>query len=164
MLRPAPRSSSCSSRDHGRSAARASPAASAAGRKHGLERPTDNFIATRLLCTIQVGIVRSYLRAASEDCNPMSSGCIWPGVLRLAACCLIAVTTPMLFAQAASWPLGGPAFSASPGEISAAAAKIPPEKFADATVLFEEEKYQLDAAGRLTTHHRFIYRIETAAG
>jgi len=94
----------------------------------------------------------------------MSSGCIWPGVLRLAACCLIAVTTPMLFAQAASWPLGGPAFSASPGEISAAAAKITPEKFADATVLFEEEKYQLDAAGRLTTHHRFIYRIETAAG
>jgi tetratricopeptide (TPR) repeat protein len=71
---------------------------------------------------------------------------------------------PHLIAQVASWPLDGPAFSASPAEISASAAKISPEKFADATVLYEEEKYQIDASGRVTNTHRVIYRIETAEG
>ncbi|HUY80616.1 MAG TPA: DUF3857 domain-containing protein [Acidobacteriaceae bacterium] len=32
------------------------------------------------------------------------------------------------------------------------------------TVLYEEEDYKLDAAGRLTNTHRLIYRIETPAG
>jgi tetratricopeptide (TPR) repeat protein/transglutaminase-like putative cysteine protease len=67
-------------------------------------------------------------------------------------------------AQIAAWPLDGPAFSASPAAMQAAAAKIPAEKFADATVLYEEEDFTLDAAGRLTNTHRMIYRIETAAG
>jgi tetratricopeptide (TPR) repeat protein len=76
----------------------------------------------------------------------------------------LAAAAPLTRAQVAAWPLDGPAFSASPTEIQAAAAKIPAEKFADATVLYEEEDFALDAAGRLTNTHRMIYRIETEAG
>jgi hypothetical protein len=57
--------------------------------------------------------------------------------------------------------LDGPAFSASASDISAVAAKIAPEKFADATVLYEEQKYVFDSTGRTTSTHRLIYRIET---
>ena len=63
-----------------------------------------------------------------------------------------------------SSPLEGAAFSASPTEISAAAATIPPSKDAPVTVLYEEDKNQLDADGRVTNSHRLIYRIETQAG
>jgi hypothetical protein len=66
-----------------------------------------------------------------------------------------------LRAQAPAWPLDGPALTASPAEMLAAAGKITPEKFAEATVLFEEEKDVLDAAGKLTKTHRLVYRIET---
>jgi len=76
----------------------------------------------------------------------------------------LAATAPLMRAQIAAWPLDGPAFSASPEEMQAAAAKIPAEKFADTTVLYEEEDFSLDAAGRLTNTHRMIYRIETEAG
>lgn len=76
----------------------------------------------------------------------------------------LAAAAPLMRAQIAAWPLDGPAFSASPAAIQAAAAKIPAEKFADATVLYEEEDFTLDAEGRLTNTHRMIYRIETPAG
>lgn len=76
----------------------------------------------------------------------------------------LAAAAPAMRAQIAAWPLDGPAFSATPAEIQAAAAKIPAEKFADTTVLYEEEDFSLDTAGRLTNTHRMIYRIETEAG
>jgi len=63
-----------------------------------------------------------------------------------------------------SWPLAGPAFSASVDELQKAAASIPAEKFMEVTVLFERDAYTLDAAGRLTYRHSMIYRIETQAG
>src|ERR1700679_1062203 len=72
--------------------------------------------------------------------------------------------TCALAAQAPTWPLDGPALTATPAEMLAAAAKVAPEKFAETTVLFEEEKNVLDATGRLTKTHRIIYRIETQAG
>jgi len=85
--------------------------------------------------------------------------------LRLSAILIcLAAAAPLMRAQILAWPLDGPAFSASPAAIQAAAAKIPAEKFADATVLYEEEDFTLDAAGRLTNTHRMIYRIETEAG
>jgi tetratricopeptide (TPR) repeat protein/transglutaminase-like putative cysteine protease len=76
----------------------------------------------------------------------------------------LAAAVPLMRAQIAAWPLDGPAFSASPAAIQEAAEKIPAEKFADVTVLYEEEDFTLDAAGRLTNTHRMIYRIETEAG
>lgn len=69
-----------------------------------------------------------------------------------------------LYAQEHSWPIDGPAFSASPLEIQAAAARIKPEPFADVTVLFEQECYRLDSAGQVTRIHELMYRIETKAG
>ena len=76
--------------------------------------------------------------------------------------CLV-ILPRAIHAQNVAWPLDGPAFSASPTDIAAAAAKIPAEKFAPITVLYEEEKDVLDAAGRVTNTHRVIYRIETQA-
>ncbi len=83
--------------------------------------------------------------------------------------CLFAASLLLMLVRSAagqitSWPMAGAAFTASPAEVTAAAAKIAPEKFAEVTVLFEEEKYVLDAAGRVTNTHHLIYRIETAAG
>jgi tetratricopeptide (TPR) repeat protein len=66
--------------------------------------------------------------------------------------------------QAPTWPLDGPVFSASVQDIQKAAAIISPEKFAEATVLFERDAYVLDAHGRVTYRHSIIYRIETKAG
>jgi Flp pilus assembly protein TadD len=63
-----------------------------------------------------------------------------------------------------TWALDGPALAAAPADMLAAAAKIAPEKFADATVLFEEEKKVLDATGKVVNTHRLVYRIETQAG
>ena len=65
-------------------------------------------------------------------------------------------------APAATWPLAGPAFSASVEEIQQAAAKIAPEKFMSATILYERDAYVLDSAGRATYRHSLVYRIETA--
>ena len=91
--------------------------------------------------------------------------CLRPALVCFSAACFAICPQPGLLSQtASSWLLDGPAFSASAAEISAAAAKIAPEKFADATVLYEEVKYQLDSAGRLTNTHHLIYRIETAEG
>ena len=56
--------------------------------------------------------------------------------------------SPLLYAQNPTWPIDGPAFAASAGDIHAAAARIKPEPFTDATVLFEQEHYRLDAAGK----------------
>lgn len=78
---------------------------------------------------------------------------------------LIAVaTTAPLQGQQATWPIDGPAFSASVDELQKAAAKVAPEQFMQATVLFEREAYRLDAAGRVTYSYSMVYRIETQAG
>ena len=66
--------------------------------------------------------------------------------------------------QEPAWTLTGPAFSASVEELRAASAKIPAEKFMEATVLFERDAYAFDAEGRVTYRHWIIYRIETQAG
>jgi hypothetical protein len=60
---------------------------------------------------------------------------------------LFTVLTCTLQGQMPTWPLDGPALTATPMEMLAAAAKITPEKFAETTVLFEEEKDVLDAMG-----------------
>jgi tetratricopeptide (TPR) repeat protein len=77
--------------------------------------------------------------------------------------CFPAVFLPCAFGQAATSALDGPAFAA-PSEIIAAAAKVTPEKYANVTILYEEEKDVLDIDGRVTNVHRLIYRIETQAG
>jgi tetratricopeptide (TPR) repeat protein len=66
--------------------------------------------------------------------------------------------------QDPTWALTGPAFSASAGELQSAAAKVPAEKFTEATVLFERDAYSFDAEGRSSYKHSIIYRIETQAG
>ena len=88
-------------------------------------------------------------------------------VARLRCACLLLAAFPLtlkLPAQTASWPLDGPAFHASAAELKDAAAKIVAEKDAEASVLFEDERYSIDGAGRVTESHHIIYRIETAAG
>jgi tetratricopeptide (TPR) repeat protein len=62
------------------------------------------------------------------------------------------------------WPLAGPAFQASAADVQKAAAQITPEKFMEATVLFERDSYLIDAEGRVTYRHSLIFRIETQAG
>jgi len=78
------------------------------------------------------------------------------------ACLLFVAATA--HAQQPAWMLDGAAFASSPAELKAEAAKITPEKFADVTVLFEEERDVLDGSGRMTNTHHMIYRIETPAG
>src|SRR6266567_563467 len=75
--------------------------------------------------------------------------------------CFLAVQTR---AQEPTWTGTGPAFSASAEELHAAAAKVPAEKFMEATVLFERDAYTFDGEGRSTYKHSIIYRIETQAG
>ncbi|WP_433971035.1 DUF3857 domain-containing protein [Tunturiibacter lichenicola] len=72
--------------------------------------------------------------------------------------------SPFLNAQTPSWPIDGPAFTASAAEIKAAAAHIKPEPFANVTVLFEQEHYRFDASGKITRVHSLLYRIENKAG
>lgn len=67
-------------------------------------------------------------------------------------------------AQDAEWTLTGPAFSATPAQILAAAAKVKANPASDATVLFEDEHYTIDAQGRVVHTHHIIYRIDTQAG
>jgi tetratricopeptide (TPR) repeat protein/transglutaminase-like putative cysteine protease len=66
--------------------------------------------------------------------------------------------------QDPAWTVTGPAFSASAEELRAAAAKVPAEKFMEATVLFERDAYTFEADGRSTYKHSIIYRIETQVG
>ena len=68
------------------------------------------------------------------------------------------------FAQEPGWTLTGPAFSATPAQIVAAAAKVKHDPATDATVLFEDEHYTIDAQGRVVHTHHLIYRIDTQAG
>ena len=83
--------------------------------------------------------------------------------LASAVVCFQAAMLPCAFGQAVSSVLDGPAFAA-PSELIAAAAKVTPEKYANVTILYEEEKDALDTEGRVTNVHRLIYRIETQAG
>ena len=85
------------------------------------------------------------------------------GVRLAAVVCLVLFAFRFSNAQISAWPVDGPAFSATPGDIQAAAAKIAAEKFADATVLMEEQKYVIDGSGRVTGTHHLIYRIESPA-
>jgi tetratricopeptide (TPR) repeat protein len=62
------------------------------------------------------------------------------------------------------WPLVGPMFQDSAADVQKAAAQITPEKFMDATVLFERDSYRIDAEGRVTYRHSLTFRIETQAG
>ena len=66
--------------------------------------------------------------------------------------------------ESVDWPIAGPALSASPAEIQAAAAKIQAEPFMEATVFFERDSYTFDDAGRMTYRHTLIYRMETQEG
>jgi tetratricopeptide (TPR) repeat protein/transglutaminase-like putative cysteine protease len=70
----------------------------------------------------------------------------------------------VVYGQDADWSLTGPAFSASPVQILAAAAKVKHDPTTDATVLFEDEHYTIDAQGRVVHTHHLIYRIDTQAG
>jgi hypothetical protein len=67
-------------------------------------------------------------------------------------------------AQEPVWSLVGAAFQASVADMQKAAAQIAPEKFMEATVLFERDSYRIDAEDRVTYRHTLIFRIETQAG
>ena len=56
--------------------------------------------------------------------------------------------------QEPAWTLTGAAFSASVEQLQAAAARVPAEKFSEATVLLERDVYQFDAENRVTYKHR----------
>jgi len=77
---------------------------------------------------------------------------------------LVVLAATQVHAQAPTWPLDGPAFTASVEDIQKAAAKAPPEKFMEVTVLLERDSYTIDLEGRVTYRHSMIYRIETQAG
>ena len=82
---------------------------------------------------------------------------------RLSTALLLCVSS--LAAQSAPvWTLDGPGFSASAADLKAASARIPAEPFADATVLFEQDRYVLTPDGRVTRTHNMIYRVETKDG
>ena len=66
--------------------------------------------------------------------------------------------------QEPAWTLTGAAFSASVEQLQAAAARVPAEKFSEATVLLERDVYQFDAENRVTYKHLLIVRIESQAG
>jgi tetratricopeptide (TPR) repeat protein len=67
-------------------------------------------------------------------------------------------------AQSPDWPIAGPAFSASPAGIQAAAAKIQAEPFMEATIFFERDAFSFDADGRMTYRHTLVFRMETQEG
>lgn len=70
----------------------------------------------------------------------------------------------LLRAQTPAWSLDGPAFTVSPADMLAAAARVHAEPFAEVTVLFEQEEYTLDSVGSVVHTHRLIYRIENKDG
>ena len=86
---------------------------------------------------------------------------LWAGVAQAS---LLVLAAAQVYGQAPTWSLDGPSFSASTDEIQKAAGKVTPEKFAEVTVLFERDAYQIDAHGRVTYRHSMIWRIETKAG
>ncbi len=96
----------------------------------------------------------------------MKSGRLRISAPSLSACLLFLLTLPSvaLAAERPVWNLDGPAFSASAADLQKAAAAVPAEAFAEATVLLEGDWYTLDAAGRMVYRHHLIYRIETQAG
>jgi tetratricopeptide (TPR) repeat protein len=71
------------------------------------------------------------------------------------------IASIVALAQSPDWPIIGPALSASPAEIQAAAAKIQAEPFTEATVFFERDAFTFDADGRMTYRHTLIFRMET---
>lgn len=81
-----------------------------------------------------------------------------PGILLLFAFLFPAAS---LRAQAPDWPYTGAAFSVSPQEILSAASHIKAEQYAEATVLFERDSWELLADGRSNYRHVLVYRIET---
>lgn len=83
---------------------------------------------------------------------------------RLLAIFLVCIASAVAQAQSAGWPIAGPAMSASPADIQAAAAKIPAEPFTEATVFFERDAFTFDAEGRMTYRHTLIIRMETQEG
>ncbi len=86
---------------------------------------------------------------------------VWTGIALIT---LFSLAAARLLGQVPTWPLDRPTFSASADEIRKAAATVPAEQFAEATVLFERDAYQIDAHGRVTYRHAMIWRIETKAG
>ena len=88
------------------------------------------------------------------------------GLLRswLTAIFLSCIASIVALAQSPDRPIIGPAFSASPAEIQAAAAKIQAEPFTEATVFFEQDAFTFDADGRMTYRHTLIFRMETQEG
>jgi len=77
---------------------------------------------------------------------------------------LACIAAPCAHSQEPAWTLTAPAFGASVEALHSASAKLPAEKFMEATVLFERDAYAFDNEGRVTYRHWIIYRIETQAG
>jgi len=90
-------------------------------------------------------------------CSRVWTSCAQVFLLAVSAAAAVHGQTP-------AWPLDGPAFSASVDDIRKNAERVVPEKFVEATVLFERDAYTLDAHGRVTYRHSMIFRIETKAG
>jgi hypothetical protein len=78
--------------------------------------------------------------------------------------CTMLAAPDAAFSQEPAWLLTGPAFEASAADVQKAAAQIAPEKFVEATVLFERDSYRFDAEGRVTYRHALLFRIETQQG
>ncbi|MGB7984092.1 MAG: DUF3857 domain-containing protein [Terracidiphilus sp.] len=76
---------------------------------------------------------------------------------------LLVFASTLGIAQSPDWPITT-AFTASPAEIQADAAKIKAEPFMEATIFFERDSFSFDATGRMTYRHTLIYRMETEEG
>src|ERR1017187_3221849 len=87
---------------------------------------------------------------------------------RLCGCLLaflISLPTGSLHAQdKASPPWQGTAFSASPKDITSAAANLRAEQYANITVLADERVVTLDSADRAVFHWHLVYRVESKDG
>ncbi len=66
--------------------------------------------------------------------------------------------------SASNHPWDAPLFTTGPHELLAAAARVPGEAGRDALQLMRETIYRFDAAGRLETRQRWVYRILTDSG
>jgi len=80
---------------------------------------------------------------------------------RLSVVFLACIVSTVAFGQSSDWPIAGPALSASPAEVQAAAAKIQAEPFTETTMFFERDAFSFDAGGRMTYRHTMIFRMET---
>jgi tetratricopeptide (TPR) repeat protein len=83
---------------------------------------------------------------------------------RLSVILVSFIASTAALAQSPDWPIVGPALSAAPAEIQAAAAKIQAEPFTEATVFFERDAFSFDGEGRMTYRHTIIFRMETQEG